>query len=704
MQFAFAKVKDPNSGLPKSVLIAWCGGGVPERTKGYFTSHLAAVSKILHGYHVQITARSDADLEPESIMRKVADASGSKYSGGGSGGEALPMGPPPIKSKPVFTPTTSSAARNPLVASRSARGGNVDEDGWGADAPQVSRTQVEKVESAYRPTKVNMAELTQQRPEPSRFAASEQRDDAPSDVVRGAYQPVGKVDIAAIRAQAKKNGDDRPTTVKGAYEPVGKVDIAAIRAKAQKPAEESTEPAPRPLADRTAAFTQDSQSERLTTMPKPKVGAKFGGGSNFSGTKAPMPGGLGFGSPAPSAPVPAASTSRTFADEGGKTPAQIWAEKKARQGGAAPAATSTTSTTSTTAEPVPAQKSGSGWKSGYSGKSWAPVQASSYGRPAAGDLDEHEDDDGDHGAEAEPASPSGVSALRDRFKNAPPMTSTAPPPGSREVEDDDEEEAPPPPVPAASRPSGGFALPGLPSRPIPADEEPEPEDPSAYEPEPEEREESPVRIAIPVSRGADPYMEKPEEEPAAPPVPPSQIEVPREEDLLDEDETAGMARGASDAVARQTFEPEHVAGAGGEHGGEHGGKRAVIQYDYDKTEDNEIDLVEGEMVTDIDMVDDDWWMGTNSKGESGLFPSNYVELAAGDEDEETAPPPQPARPVAEREPEPAPVPVPAPAPASGAGDEGATATALYDYEAAEDNGMCSAVTSTRGIGRGEDGS
>ena len=48
MQFAFVKVRDPNTGLPKNVLIAWCGEGVPERTKGYFTSHLAAVSKFLH--------------------------------------------------------------------------------------------------------------------------------------------------------------------------------------------------------------------------------------------------------------------------------------------------------------------------------------------------------------------------------------------------------------------------------------------------------------------------------------------------------------------------------------------------------------------------------------------------------------------------------------------------------------------------------
>lgn len=48
IQFAYVKVKDPNTGLSKNALIAWCGEGVPERTKGYFTSHLAAVSKLLH--------------------------------------------------------------------------------------------------------------------------------------------------------------------------------------------------------------------------------------------------------------------------------------------------------------------------------------------------------------------------------------------------------------------------------------------------------------------------------------------------------------------------------------------------------------------------------------------------------------------------------------------------------------------------------
>jgi len=47
VQFAFVKAKDPNTALQKYVLVGWCGEGVPERTKGYFTSHLAAVSKVL---------------------------------------------------------------------------------------------------------------------------------------------------------------------------------------------------------------------------------------------------------------------------------------------------------------------------------------------------------------------------------------------------------------------------------------------------------------------------------------------------------------------------------------------------------------------------------------------------------------------------------------------------------------------------------
>ncbi|OLN88534.1 Drebrin-like protein [Colletotrichum chlorophyti] len=694
IQFAFVKVKDPNSGLPKHALIAWCGGGVPERTKGYFTTHTAAVSKILHGYHVQITARSDSDLEPESVMRKIADASGAKYSAGGSTASSAP---PPVASKPVFTPTNSSSGPvNPIVAARNRKPADVDDDGWGNDAPPVTRSQLEKVESAYKPTKVNLAEL-KQRQEPSKFNGNNTQEDR-ADVVKGGYQPIGKVDIAAIRAAAKEKNDDRPTPVKGAYEPVGKVDIAAIRAKAQKPSEPAApeEPAederPKSLAERSAAFNQ-SQSERLTSLPKPKVANKFGG-STFTGTKAPTPGGLGgFGAPSVPAAPPVGAASRTFADQGGKTPAQLWAEKKAKQGGSVPSVISPTATS-----PIGVQKSGE-WKSGYSGKSWAPVQTAEYGRGSPGKISQENTGEQDQPRAEAPASPAGgVGALRDRFKDTAPIaagvgTGAAVGAGAavgigaaagvgavvgagaaaaavsyshNEPQEEEDQPAPPPP-PSESRPppAGGFALPGLPSRPAPADEEEEEEEPS-----------SPIRVAQPVSRGNEVEIEPPVEREPPQPIPSQQIEqeLPREEDLPEE--THDVGRGAAAAVAEQQFGHEQVAAGQAQSGG----KRALIQYDYEKAEDNELELREGEYVTNIEMVDEDWWMGTNSRGESGLFPSNYVELVEDEAEPEPAPAARSAPPPAPAQAE------PEPAPAAGGGR---TATALFDYEAAEDNGMFS---------------
>jgi hypothetical protein len=670
IQFAFVRVKDPNTGLPKNVLIAWCGGGVPERTKGYFTSHTAAVSKVLHGYHVQITARSDADLAPEDIVRKVADASGAKYTAGGSA-PAPTAAPPLVAKKPVFTPTTSSSGSsfNPIVAARTRRQDNVDEDGWGADAPPVTRTELEKVAPAYKPTKVDIASLRKNNDD-SRYNGTSKPDDRPSDVVKGGYQPVGKVDIAALRAQAKE--DERPTVVKGTYEPVGKVDIAAIRARAQRPVEpkeEEAAAAPKSLAERSAAFTQ---SERLTELPKPKVAKKFGA-TPFTGTKAPTPVGLGFGVPSTPAPPPVGSASRTFADQGGKTPAQLWAEKKAKQGGA-----TSTPASPPVASPVTAQKSGSEWKSGYSGKSWAPVQTPAFGRGGveAQKTGATERSEPEPEPEQQSAGSGGVSALRDRFKGATPMGSTAR--SAPEAPAHSEREQSPPSPPMGSRPAGGFALPGLPSRPAATNQEEEEEE--AEEPPVvpsrnyEERESSPIRVAVPVARSTVPEIE-----PAAEKLPPRPVpvpeELPREEELPAERE-AHDPRAAAAAVAAVASE---AVGHGTDQGaGASGGLKALVQYDYEKAEDNEIELREGEYVTNIEMVDEDWWMGTNARGESGLFPSNYVEVVNEDDDA--------AAPAASHEPPP-----PAPAPESHAEPEpaaagGPTATAQFDYEAAEDNG------------------
>lgn len=648
-----------------------------------------------------MTARTDADLTPDSIVRKVSDASGAKYSGD-SMSTASSGAPPSLSSKPkpAFMPTNMGGASSLPSRTRTsvAQSSNADSDGWGADAPQVTRSQLEKVEPAYKPTKVNMAELTSRKQEPSRYTDT-RSDESQNreDVVRGGYQPIGKVDIAAIRRQAQASGstqDDRPAPVKGSYEPIGKVDIAAIRARAQ-PSAGVSELAPKPvsssasggddepksLADRSAAFTS---SERMTSLPKPKVANRFSGGaSSFTGTKAPAPAGFGGSTIAKAAPVGVAS--RSFADEGGKTPAQIWAEKKARERGVSGASDTARPSMGS---PVASQTSGGGeWKSGYSGKSWAPVNTTRTGQS----VEPEAEAEAEEVEEEEPTTASGgIGALRDRFKNAAPMGQSST--SSRAAFEDDSA----PSMDLASKPRtggvGGIAMPGLPRRApepeqedddeIPAEEStrmPTPPAQPSRSPTPPTpdgmRSGSPIRVAMPVGRKQEKAIE-PEEHELPPAMPTRSLAqaVPAAEVLEDEPEVEAEdpARGAAAAMAATSFGAAAAANAA--PGAGVGGKSAIVQYDYEKAEENELELKEGETVTNIEMVDEDWWMGTNSQGESGLFPSNYVEIVEG----HGASAATPAAPVALATTAP-------PAGPAGGASKAPTATAQYDYEAAEEN-------------------
>ncbi|XP_051950500.1 drebrin-like b isoform X2 [Xyrauchen texanus] len=80
VMYAFCRVQDPNSGLPKYVLINWTGEGVKDSRKGQCANHVSAIANFLKGAHVTINARAEEDVEPDAIMQKVAKASGANYS------------------------------------------------------------------------------------------------------------------------------------------------------------------------------------------------------------------------------------------------------------------------------------------------------------------------------------------------------------------------------------------------------------------------------------------------------------------------------------------------------------------------------------------------------------------------------------------------------------------------------------------------
>ena len=608
--------------------------------------------------------------------------------------------------------TGGAGGFNPLAGTQrrtsTQRDQDVDEDGWGHDAPPVTRTQLEKVQSSYQPTRVNMREISSQKREPMRYNGTlKGESDERSDIVKGGYQPVGKVDIAALRRQAQSSSsktDDRPSIVKGSYEPVGKVDIAAIRAKAQRPSDGAASP-PAPAVTGTSARSSDhgdkqrsisdqpipfATSERLTALPKPKVGNRFGSGaSNFTGTKAPTSGGYGYESRvSPSGPP--VGVGRTFADEGGKTPAQIWAEKKARERGIGGTGENSSSTGGgAPASPLVSQTSGE-WKSGYAGKSWAPVTTTKTGQSSNSLEHQRTGQDGEQSDEAPQSPVEGVGILRDRFKNAPPMGADAT--GS-------ERSAPSPPLlDTSSKPNAarGTPMPGLPTRPAQETREaprmpsPPPQPPrSPTPPTPTAMDSgSPIRVAMPVARGQEPEVEDARQEQFSPPptMPIRSLEqaVPHEDELDDEPSGPDPARAAATAVAASSF-GQHAMGSA-QPGTHTSGRRALVQYDYEKAEDNELELKEGEYVINIEMVDEDWWMGQNPHGETGLFPSNYVELieddASGRHEHE---PEQPMYHASMAESTSPAGPVPSTTTAGHESSHGAVATALYDYEAAEDN-------------------
>ncbi|XDV54671.1 hypothetical protein PO909_022907 [Leuciscus waleckii] len=79
IMYAFCKVLDHSSGVPKFVLINWTGEGVKDARKGVCANHVHSMGNFLRGAHVTINARSDDDVEPADIMEKVAKGSGVNY-------------------------------------------------------------------------------------------------------------------------------------------------------------------------------------------------------------------------------------------------------------------------------------------------------------------------------------------------------------------------------------------------------------------------------------------------------------------------------------------------------------------------------------------------------------------------------------------------------------------------------------------------
>ncbi|OQR73360.1 drebrin protein B-like [Tropilaelaps mercedesae] len=56
------------------------------------------------------------------------------------------------------------------------------------------------------------------------------------------------------------------------------------------------------------------------------------------------------------------------------------------------------------------------------------------------------------------------------------------------------------------------------------------------------------------------------------------------------------------------------------------GQCARALFDYEAADETEISFDPGDIITNIDQIDQGWWQGVAPNGTFGLFPANYVEL------------------------------------------------------------------------------
>ncbi|KAH9461977.1 hypothetical protein Pst134EB_005893 [Puccinia striiformis f. sp. tritici] len=116
--------------------------------------------------------------------------------------------------------------------------------------------------------------------------------------------------------------------------------------------------------------------------------------------------------------------------------------------------------------------------------------------------------------------------------------------------------------------------------------------------------------------------------------------------------------------------------------------KAVVIYDYEQADTDEMGLVEGETIINIEQVDEGWWTGMSADGtRQGLFPATCVRLITEETEANQAEAiaPEAEEEVVEEE--------EVTATSTPAADKGVHAIAMYDYEAGEDNEISKQICS-----------
>lgn len=538
IQFGLAKVQVPGSDVFKNLLLGWCPDNAPAKARLSYAANFADVSKVLNAYHVQVTARDQDDLNVNELVARVAAAAGARYTAHSSNAIAS-SGNRLNTSFNEGTQTnqlaSKSSASNSLVSRPqtvlkesdndigSIADKNEDDDGWDGEKELIERDfekqPLEQIPSAYTPTKVDINQLRKQK---SDTISSEPKRTNPSDNVGSKLQSQTSIKVPPV----SQSLDGRLTSL-----PKPKIEGSVV--------------------SRYSANVGDSNRVKFGARPVlPEKNEK--------------------------APHVLGGLSRDFGSTGGKTPAQLWAEKKGMFKDVN--------------------------KNTVLGDS---VPQSTLQEPGLANNDDGLESPKEEVKEKNTDTGNKDALVPDRFDDLKitedageiATTQAEGPPSTREPQQN---------------------IPELPPRDsktksIATDLSPLPFAVAEYDYEKDEENEISFKENDTI------------------------VEIK----FVDEEWWSGMNKRTGELglfpasyvslTENKDQAPEKVsftAEYDNEQRENEPSKRAIAEFTYEKDEDNEIAFEEGDLIIDIEFVDENWWSGKHSStGEIGLFPANYVKLS-----------------------------------------------------------------------------
>lgn len=608
VQFGLARVTVPGSDVFKNLLLGWCPDNAPAKLRLSFATNFADVSRVLSGYHIQITARDSDDLDVDEFISRVGAAAGARYLIQTASGTSITKKPAP-KPAATVTSSTKSAPQKPASFIPKSTGKPT--------APFTPKPVVPKPAgfSAPKPAQKEEDEWDGEQEIKERDFSTQPLEDVPS-----AYKPT-KVDINELRKQ--------------------KSDTISSQPKAQpiKQAEETQLSEPKSLNDRVKSFQLPSDDGRLTSLPKPKINHSVGSRYTAAASEAGPSFGSKptFGQNLNKKDNLVGGLSRNFGAENGKTPAQLWAEKRGQY-----------KDVQSNDKPVSEHAAADDSKNELEHK-FKSLQVNKA-------QEEEEEQEADEEEEEQPEEKETPKFTPTIIK---PATGGFQPPAAKDDDEEEDEEDKPAPIPSlparnlpppptrndstnAAPKTEEPATPSLPARnlpPLPSREESAVSVPKAEEPAAPA---TPARESSSASQGITAIAQYDYEKDEDNEVEFNEGDLIIEIEFVDEEwwsgknpktGEVGLFPGSYVTVNENEKATEKALAApvetskptAPEPASE--GKSAIAEYDYVKDEDNEISFDEGDLIVEIDFVDEDWWSGKHKKtGSVGLFPSNYVKL------------------------------------------------------------------------------